>query len=174
MIFFDTIIFKNMKQLIGVFIFFNFFLSAALAQPPQPAGGALPQPAPEPPYKDHQKMEAVRIGYITKRLDLTTDEAQKFWPIYNECQADLKKLHQANKPSKKIEDMTDAEAEKLLIAKTDMQKKKIELELTYRERFKKVLSTKKVALLETAEMHFRQQVFSEVRNRHDKSRRGRQ
>jgi Spy/CpxP family protein refolding chaperone len=163
-----------MKQFIAILVFFNLFLMVAHAQQPQPAGATPPPPPPSAnaPREDHQKMEAARIGYITKRLDLTTDEAQKFWPIYNEAQAELKKLHEANKPSKKIEDMTDAEADKLLAAKTDMQKKKIELELTYRERFKKVLSSKKVALLETAETNFRQQVFSEMRNRHDKFRRG--
>lgn len=39
-------------------------------------------------------MEALKIAYITKKLNLTTDEAQKFWPVYNQYMADLKKTRQ--------------------------------------------------------------------------------
>ncbi len=31
-----------------------------------------------------QKVEAARIGLISQRLGLTPEQAEKFWPIYNE------------------------------------------------------------------------------------------
>src|SRR5437879_9747223 len=31
-----------------------------------------------------EKIKAARIGLITQRLGLTPEQAQKFWPIYNE------------------------------------------------------------------------------------------
>ena len=36
------------------------------------------------------RLEALKIAYITKRLDLSPEEAQKFWPIYNQYAEELK------------------------------------------------------------------------------------
>lgn len=34
--------------------------------------------------KDERKLEAQRIAYITNKLDLSSEESIKFWPVYNE------------------------------------------------------------------------------------------
>ncbi|MBK8151650.1 MAG: hypothetical protein IPK61_00345 [Saprospiraceae bacterium] len=31
-----------------------------------------------------EKIEAQRSAYITSKLDMTSDESTKFWPLYNE------------------------------------------------------------------------------------------
>lgn len=36
------------------------------------------------------RLEALKIAYITKRLDLSPEEAQKFWPIYNQYSEELR------------------------------------------------------------------------------------
>ncbi len=48
----------------------------------------------QPPQVEEklQEIEAIHIAYITKELELTTDEAQKFWPVYNSYQTEAKKL----------------------------------------------------------------------------------
>ena len=46
--------------------------------------------------KDDQ-IKALKIAYITKQLDLTPDEAQKFWPVFNQYETELKKVRQGNK-----------------------------------------------------------------------------
>lgn len=35
------------------------------------------------------KIEAIQIAYLTKELALTPDEAEKFWPVYNEYRGEL-------------------------------------------------------------------------------------
>ena len=40
------------------------------------------------------RLEALKIAYITKRLDLSPEEAQKFWPIYNLYAEELKRARQ--------------------------------------------------------------------------------
>jgi hypothetical protein len=37
------------------------------------------------------RIEALKIAYITKKLNLSTDEAQKFWPIYNKYMDEIRK-----------------------------------------------------------------------------------
>src|ERR1700749_3445006 len=52
-----------------------------------------------------ERVQALKIAFITKRLSLTSAEAEKFWPIYNEysdkrevvrkqLQADYKKIRE--------------------------------------------------------------------------------
>ena len=38
------------------------------------------------PEKKKEDIKAMKIGFITNELNLTPDEAQKFWPVYNEFQ----------------------------------------------------------------------------------------
>jgi Spy/CpxP family protein refolding chaperone len=37
-------------------------------------------------------IESLKIAFLTKQLDLTPDEAQKFWPVYNQYTIELKKM----------------------------------------------------------------------------------
>src|SRR5450432_2919942 len=41
-----------------------------------------------------ERLPALKIAYITKRLDLSPEEAQKFWPIYNQYAEELKRARQ--------------------------------------------------------------------------------
>jgi hypothetical protein len=42
-------------------------------------------------------MESFKIQFITKKLNLTPEEAEKFWPVYNEQKEASKKLMGAEK-----------------------------------------------------------------------------
>lgn len=118
-----------------------------------------------------EKMEALKIAYITKRLNLTTEEAQKLWPIYNEyeskktdinkgCRNDNLILKQGS-----IEDLTDAEAEQLVDRQIIHAQKVLDLRKEYLLKLKKVLSVKKVALLYQAERNFRKVLSDGMKDR---------
>ena len=38
------------------------------------------------------RLESLRIAYITKQLQLTPQEAEKFWPVYNSYDGEMKKM----------------------------------------------------------------------------------
>lgn len=44
-----------------------------------------------------EKIEAIKVAYITRELNLTADEAQRFWPVYNEYFKELKKAVMENR-----------------------------------------------------------------------------
>jgi Skp family chaperone for outer membrane proteins len=46
--------------------------------------------------KRFQRIEAIKIAYITRELDLSPEESQKFWPLYNNYFEELKKARQEN------------------------------------------------------------------------------
>lgn len=107
------------------------------------------------------KVEQYRIAFITKRLDLTVDEAKLFWPVYNKYQDELETLRKNNKAdldnidfSKLTADEADAKAREMIgqkQAELDVQKK-------YYGEFKKVIPPQKVLMLMKAEKDFKAQL----------------
>src|SRR5690349_15870280 len=57
------------------------------------------------------RIEALKIAYLTKKLNLSTDEAQKFWPIYNQYMGEIRKTRIDARQNKEGEIPTE---EKLL------------------------------------------------------------
>ena len=53
--------------------------------------------------KDGERLEALKIAYLTKKLNLTTEEAQRFWPVYNQYMADMKKIRVSDPGGDEIE-----------------------------------------------------------------------
>lgn len=47
---------------------------------------------PSGQHYDKEKLEAARVAFITNRLDLKADQAEKFWPIFNQYNEDRGKL----------------------------------------------------------------------------------
>jgi hypothetical protein len=46
--------------------------------------------------QDPQKVKLVYVAYITKQLNLTPEEAEKFWPLHNQFEAEVNKCNQPN------------------------------------------------------------------------------
>jgi hypothetical protein len=57
------------------------------------------------PAQNGNRLEALKIAYITNKLNLSPEEAQKFWPIYNNYSLELKvtRMKAANNNSSEIE-----------------------------------------------------------------------
>src|ERR1700709_64118 len=55
--------------------------------------------------KGGQKLEALKIAWLTKKLDLSPEEAQRFWPIYNKYTEEIRgiRLEQRQKNSTEID-----------------------------------------------------------------------
>ena len=43
--------------------------------------------------KKVQDIKALYVAYVTKQLDLTPDEAQKFWPVHTQFENDIKSVN---------------------------------------------------------------------------------
>ncbi len=61
-------------------------------------GMEMPPPPPRPMNKEQkERLELFSIQFITKKLDLTPAEAEKFWPLYNEQKDASRNLMQTAK-----------------------------------------------------------------------------
>jgi len=68
-------------------------------RPPMRDRQGMEMPPPPRPLTKQQreKLELFKIQFITKKLDLTPAEAEKFWPLYNEQKDASQKLMQEKK-----------------------------------------------------------------------------
>ena len=136
-----------MKQLF--FVLFVFALSLNVSA--QPNGNRL-----------KNRVEAQRIGFITQRLSLTPEESQQFWPIYNQYTDKVKQIRNSVKMDKPIDELNDADAEKFILAQMDKETKELDLRKEYFQKFKTVISVKKIAKLYKAERDFRAEMLKQL------------
>lgn len=128
------------------------------AQPPGPPPG--PRDA-----KMEKKVEAMRIAFITNELDLTPEESQVFWPLFNEMREKERALREEMRPSKPLEELSDKEAQIQLENQMKLADEEAALHKAYTERFLKILPAAKVLKLQQAEGEFRRRLINEVKER---------
>jgi hypothetical protein len=56
---------------------------------------------------DRGKIEALKIAYLTKKLNLSPEEAQRFWPIYNNYAGEIRQARQEGKRNNTSELQTE-------------------------------------------------------------------
>jgi hypothetical protein len=114
------------------------------------------------------KIEAMKIGFITQRLNLTPEEAQKFWPVYNKYHELLEKNRSGMKEILaeqlgNLDNMTSAEADKALLEMQAMRSQELEVLKLYTLEFKKILPTQKVVKLFIAEQEFNRELLRQLK-----------
>lgn len=118
-----------------------------------------------------QKVEAQRVAYITNKLELSPQEAQSFWPVYNQYKRDEKQLKRSLRRPGSIHLMTDVEIEEYIDDMIDVEEKKVQLMRQYYLDLKKVLPVRKIANLVKAEREFTQMVVRRMNQRAQNRRR---
>lgn len=154
-----------MKKLMALLSFLLAFV-AIQAQPPR--GGRPPGGPPKNGMNQSNKenLEAQKVAYLTVKANLTSEEAAKFWPVYNRFDDERKALKKQQKliirDGRTLSDQaSDADIEKSLNAILDLRAKEIDLERKYLQEFKKVLPIKKIAIIVAGEKEFYSQVLRE-------------
>jgi len=113
-----------------------------------------------------ERIKALKIAFITERLELTETEAQKFWPIYNAFDAENQKLRRETVGKFRKADfdsMSESEAKNLVevMMKTDAEKH--ELKQQFAKDLLKVLPAKKIILLKATEDAFNRRMMEQFK-----------
>ena len=121
--------------------------------------------------KEFERIQSEKIAFITQELDLSPEEAQVFWPVYNQCwkeslEAHHKMMEAASEfRGKKGEELSDAELEKKLDAYIQANKASNQVMADWYPKFKKVLPIHKVAKLYQAEEAFQMRMINNLKKR---------
>lgn len=116
-----------------------------------------------------EEIESFRIAFFTRQLNLTSDEAKKFWPVYNEMQTEMQKLQRERKMRHRdsrdnMDNLSDAELEKVINDEMLSRQKELDIEKKYHERFKAILSMKKLALYYRAQEGFKRELIRKLQD----------
>lgn len=117
-----------------------------------------------------EKLEALKVAYLTRELELTPTEAQTFWPLYNEMEdkmSGLRKQRRGNRLESRDNQtkLSDAELSKAIDRSLALEQQELDLKKEYNERFKKILPIAKVAKLHQAEHGFRKELLRGAKDR---------
>ena len=109
-----------------------------------------PGPGPEPQGPAEGRIETMKINYITRQLNLTPQEAQRFWPIYRFYSAEKRQAWQVYR-----KDRNELERQETML---NIRKK-------YSVAFLKAISPGKINDFFRAENEFETTVILEIRRR---------
>ena len=114
-----------------------------------------------------EKIKAARIGLITQRLGLTPEQAEKFWPIYNEFtqkRTDLRRQYKS--AEKNINPNPDPKQQQGLVdLGLKIKQDELNLEKEYSGRLMNVITAQQMLNLRQAERDFRNIIINVLNNR---------
>lgn len=118
----------------------------------------------------YERIKALKIAFITERLELTESEAQKFWPIYNDFEAENQKLRRETIGKFRKADfdsMNEQEAKKHLEEMMKTEAKKHQLKQQFVNDLLNVLPAKKIILLKATEDSFNRRMMEQFKKRRE-------
>lgn len=118
-----------------------------------------------------EQIRALKVGFITTELALTTDEAAKFWPIYNaydDKQFEIR--HQKMKALKQrmdadLDKMNEKEAANLLVQMENTEDELYQMRKKFVANLRGVLPSVKIIKLKKAEDDFNRKLLQQYRNK---------
>ncbi len=124
-----------------------------------------------------ERIKAFKVAFITEKLDLTTKEAQGFWPIYNKYSDESEKIRdnqraeyrQNVKRGEKLDDLADEVSEKFVASFLSAEEAQLQLKKKLVKDLKSIISSKKVWRLIRAEDEFKQKMIEEYKKRREKN-----
>ena len=114
------------------------------------------------PEKREARLAAFRAEVFTRVLNLTPEEAQGFWPVYNEYADKREQTQQDLRGGKQLDQLSDAEVEDQIKRHFEMKQRELELERDAYQKLRKVLPLRKIAKLPAAEREFRESLVKKL------------
>ena len=123
-----------------------------------------------------EKVKAYKVSFLTTELELSSTEAEKFWPIYNayddkqyelrheKMKTYLRKLNDDN-----INSLSEKDAATLLSQIESTDKELYFLKEKYMSNIRKVLSAKKILKLKKSEDDFNRKLLKQYKEKASKN-----
>ncbi|SFD24862.1 hypothetical protein SAMN05518672_1011257 [Chitinophaga sp. CF118] len=116
------------------------------------------------------KIRALQVAYLSQKLDLTPDEAQKFWPLYNQYTKEVELLiaerQRRNISAKKADPQNKIEAGDNELG---YERRMLDIKTHYDKEFQKVLPTTKASSVFRTEREFRSTLVRSLKERQNRN-----
>jgi hypothetical protein len=116
-----------------------------------------------------EKLNNYKIGFFTKKLDLSSEEAEKFWPVYNDYQSQrniiqLEKLKINRNFNLNESSLSDKQLTEMGDKFVDYLVQESDLSVEFHKKLKEVLPPAKVIRYYQAEAQYKAQLLNELQN----------
>jgi hypothetical protein len=124
--------------------------------------------------KQGERIEALKVGFFTKQLELSPDEAKAFWPLFDEYSKTVIKHRKEKKESmeqiaeKGMENMTDEELNTLIDSRIRQAEETVQARSAFFREVRKVLPPRKVIKFYKAEEQFNKMLLKKAAEMRDK------
>lgn len=127
--------------------------------------------APAQKYGERNaEIESYKIAYLTQKLDLSSEEAKIFWPIYNDWQKEQTALRKERvqkmisfRKLTEIEALSDTEVQNLIVNDFSIKQRELNLEKKYYYRLKSNLPIKTIGKFYRAQEAFKKEILVKYR-----------
>jgi hypothetical protein len=137
-----------MKKYILTFTIFLFVIGISIAQRPSER-------------YDPEKLQAARIAFITSRLNLKPEQAEKFWPVYNQFndnrEGNLKEMSKLS--DLRSGEISESEAKKRIEQRFEIQRRMLAEEEKYMAEMSKIISYNQILKLNGIVRDFTRTVY---------------
>lgn len=97
------------------------------------------------------RLKSLQIAYLTRELNITPSESEKFWPIYNKYQDEMITAMKSSKDGDVLE----------------KQQQMLDIRKKYKPEFSRILNPERTNKLFEAEGRFREMVKKELQERRE-------
>jgi len=132
-----------MKKYLLILITFLTAAFSVTAQDDLPEGGA----------KRQEKIRALYVAFITEKLALTPDEAQKFWPVHTQFSNELKGVNKG-------------------LPELQKQQAQLDIKKKYQDGFNRILGNQRTERFFKLDGEFKQKLIDRIKNRQNNNNRG--
>jgi hypothetical protein len=109
------------------------------------------------------------MNFISKKIELSINESEKFWPIYNEYIDKIKAIKKNLRQSyrRKSGALTEKDAEELIFLELQSKQAETDLYKIYSEKLKSIIGSKKMVKLHMAEEEFKREIINSIKEKSD-------
>lgn len=136
------------KSIFITFMVFYLGTSYAIAQKPNP-------------QYDKEKLESARVAFITNRLDLKPEQAEKFWPLFNRYNDErnlmMENLSTLNSDS--MNETSDRKAKEIIQERLGLQQKILDREKQFMDEITRVITPIQAVKLGGVNREFTRQLY---------------
>ncbi|MDX5419190.1 MAG: hypothetical protein LPK09_08225 [Hymenobacteraceae bacterium] len=103
-----------------------------------------------------ENVEAAKVAFLTDKMGLTTEQSQKFWPIYKEYEAKRRELVKSYRSGYRedVDQLSEQEAKARLDGMFSTRERELELEKEYVSRYQRVITSNQIIKLYRSEREF--------------------
>lgn len=116
-----------------------------------------------------EQIKTLKIAFITEELNLTSTEAEKFWPLYNAFDEKQHQIRQqkfiSRSENTSVDQMNDKEATALLSQIENNEEELYQLRKKFISNLKIILPSVKIIKLKKAEEDFNRKLLKQYRDK---------